>query len=150
MPSIGIVIRLFGSLCAVFVLSQFYRSAIAVIAPTLRDDARLSAETLGLVTGVGTSLPELAAALASARRKQPELALGNVLGSNIFNSLGVIGFAAVLGPGPLDLIGPVILAAMVGAAAVAGLFAYSGRRIDRLEGVLLLIGFVVFTVLAFL
>ena len=109
----------------------------------------LSVVALGLVTGVGTSLPELAAALASARRKQPELALGNVLGSNIFNSLGVIGFAAVLGPGPLDLIGPVILAAMVGAAVAAGLFAYTGRRIDRLEGLFLLIGFFVFTVLAF-
>jgi len=109
----------------------------------------LSVVALGLVTGVGTSLPELAAALASARRKQPEVALGNVLGSNIFNSLGVIGFAAVLGPGPLDLIGPVILAAMVAAAVVAGLFAYTGRRIDRLEGFLLLVGFFVFTILAF-
>ena len=109
----------------------------------------LSVVALGLVTGVGTSLPELAAALASARHKQPELALGNVLGSNIFNSLGVIGFAAVLGPGSLDSIGPILLAAMVVAAVVAGLFAYTGRRIDRLEGVFLLIGFVVFTVLAF-
>lgn len=109
----------------------------------------LSVVALGLLTGVGTSLPELAAALASARRKQPELALGNVLGSNIFNSLGVIGFAAVLGPGSLDSIGPILLAAMVVAAVVAGLFAYTGRRIDRFEGVFLLIGFVVFTVLAF-
>lgn len=109
----------------------------------------LSVVALGLVTGVGTSLPELAAALASARRKQPELALGNVLGSNIFNSLGVIGFAAVLGSGPLDSIGPILLAAMVVSAVVAGLFAYTGRRIDRLEGMILLTGFVVFTVLAF-
>lgn len=51
MPSIGVVIRLFGSLCAVFILSQFYRSAIAVIAPGLRDEADLSAEMLGLLTG---------------------------------------------------------------------------------------------------
>ncbi len=109
----------------------------------------LSVVALGLVTGVGTSLPELAAAVASARRKQAELALGNVLGSNIFNSLGVIGFAAVLGPGSLDSIEPILLAAMVAAAVVAGLFAYTGRRIDRLEGVFLLIGFVVFTVLVF-
>ncbi len=109
----------------------------------------LSVVALGLVTGVGTSLPELAAALASARRKQPELALGNALGSNIFNSLGVIGFAAVLGPGPLDSIGPILLAARVAAAVVAGLFAYTGRRLNRLEGMLLLTGFVVFTVLAF-
>ncbi len=51
MPPIGVVIRLFGSLCAVFILSQFYRSAIAVIAPGLRAEADLSAEMLGLLTG---------------------------------------------------------------------------------------------------
>jgi cation:H+ antiporter len=104
---------------------------------------------LGLVTGVGTSLPELAAAIAAARRQQSELAIGNVLGSNIFNSLGVIGFAAILGPGPLDLITPVFLAAMVLAAVVAGLFAYSGRRIQRVEGALLLAGCVAYAILAF-
>ena len=105
----------------------------------------LSVVVLGLVTGVGTSLPELAAAVAAARRQQSELAIGNVLGSNIFNSLGVIGFAAILGPGRLDLITPVLLAAMVLAAVVAGVFAYSGRRIQRVEGALLLAGFAVFT-----
>ena len=109
----------------------------------------LSVVVLGLVTGVGTSLPELAAAVAAARRQQSELAIGNVLGSNIFNSLGVIGFAAILGPGRLDLITPVLLAAMVLAAVVAGVFAYSGRRIQRVEGALLLAGFAVFAMLAF-
>ncbi|GMQ84688.1 MAG: calcium/sodium antiporter [Acidimicrobiia bacterium] len=109
----------------------------------------LSVVALGLVTGVGTSLPELAAALASARRRQPELALGNVLGSNIFNSLGVVGLVAVLGPGSLDAIGPILLAAMVAAAVVAGVFAYTGWSINRLEGAVLLVGFVVFTIVAF-
>jgi len=109
----------------------------------------LSVVFLGLVTGVGTSLPELAAAIAAARRKQSELAIGNVLGSNMFNSLGVIGFAAILGPGPLDFITPVFLVAMVLAAVVAGLFAYSGRRIQRVEGALLLAAFVAYALLAF-
>jgi cation:H+ antiporter len=109
----------------------------------------LSVAALGLVTGVGTSLPELAAAAAAARRKQPELALGNVLGSNIFNSLGVIGLAAVLGPGSLEGITRPFLAAMVGVALVAGLFAVTGRRIARIEGVVLLSLFVGYSVLVF-
>lgn len=110
----------------------------------------LSVVFLGLVTGVGTSLPELAAAIAAARRRQSELAIGNVLGSNIFNSLGVIGFAAILGPGPVELVTPAFLAAMVLAAVGAGVFAYSGRRIQRIEGALLLGAFVAYAVLVFL
>lgn len=109
----------------------------------------LSVVFLGLITGVGTSLPELAAAIAAARRRQPELAIGNVLGSNIFNSLGVIGFVAILGPGRLEAISPVFLVAMVAAAVIAGLFAYSGRRIQRLEGAVLLFGFIAYAILAF-
>ena len=115
----------------------------------LGEELGLSVVFLGLVTGVGTSLPELAAAVAAARRHQSEIAVGNVLGSNIFNSLGVIGFAAVLAPGVLDAITPVFIVAMLVAALLAGAFAFTGRRIQRLEGALLLIGFVVYTVLAF-
>lgn len=109
----------------------------------------LSVVFLGLITGVGTSLPELAAAVASARHRETELAIGNVLGSNLFNSLGVMGFAALVGGGPLTAFTPALLIFMVAAAAVAGLFAFTGRKIDRTEGILLLAGFVVYAVLAF-
>jgi cation:H+ antiporter len=104
---------------------------------------------LGLITGVGTSLPELAAGVAAARNREPELVLGNVLGSNIFNSLGVVGLAAVLGPGELLAITVPLLAIMVGAVFVAGLFALTGRRITRIEGGILLVAFVAFVVYAF-
>jgi cation:H+ antiporter len=104
---------------------------------------------LGFISGVGTSLPELAAAIASARQRQSELALGNVLGSNVFNSLGVVGFAALLSPGTLEEVTPVFLAVMVASAIVAGVFAYTGRRIQRTEGVLLLVAFAAYTVLAY-
>lgn len=71
--------------------------------------ARVLAEELGLAEGfigltlvaVGTSLPELAAAVTAARRGEDELVVGNLLGSNIFNSLAVGGLVALLGPGPL-------------------------------------------------
>ncbi|GAB4120095.1 MAG: calcium/sodium antiporter [Wenzhouxiangellaceae bacterium] len=59
----------------------------------------VSDEIIGLtVLAIGTSLPELAAALASAMKKEHELAIGNVLGSNMFNLLGVLGIAAVIAP----------------------------------------------------
>ena len=109
----------------------------------------LSAVFLGLITGVGTSLPELAAAISAARHKEPELVLGNVLGSNIFNSFGVVGLAAILGPGPLTEITVVPLALMVASALIAGVFAFSGQRISRNEGGILLAAFIAYAVYAF-
>jgi cation:H+ antiporter len=64
--------------------------------------------------------------------------LGNVLGSNVFNSLGVAGLAAILGPGKVDGVPTVLLGLMVLAAVFAGVFAYTSQRITRLEGVALL------------
>ena len=109
----------------------------------------LSTLFLGLITGVGTSLPELAAGIAAARNREPELVLGNVLGSNIFNSLGVVGLAAILGPGRLEAITIPLLAVMVAVVFVAGGLALTGRRITRAEGAILLTGFVAFAVYAF-
>jgi cation:H+ antiporter len=110
----------------------------------------LSAVFLGLITGVGTSLPELAAGIAAARHREPELVLGNVLGSNVFNSLGVIGLAAVVGPGSLTELTIPFLAIMVASAFLAGVFSMSGQRINRLEGAALLAFFALYAVYAFI
>jgi len=59
----------------------------------------VSDEIIGLtILAIGTSLPELAAALASAMKNEHELAVGNILGSNMFNLLGVLGIAATIAP----------------------------------------------------
>ena len=50
------------------------------------------------IIAVGTSLPELASAIAAARRKENEFVLGNIIGSNIFNTLAVVGLATLIGP----------------------------------------------------
>ena len=114
------------------------------------EELGLSATFLGFLTGVGTSLPELSAALAGARRRQSDLVLGNVLGSNIFNSLGVAGTAAILGPGPLEEVDVPIIALMLAACLLAGVFAYTGReRISRVEGLALLVFFFVYAALIF-
>jgi cation:H+ antiporter len=109
----------------------------------------LSAVVLGLITGVGTSLPELAAGISAARHREPELVLGNVLGSNVFNSLGVVGLATILGPGFTGGITVPLLAVMVGSALLAGIFAFTGQRVNRFEGAVLLAGFLAYAVLAF-
>lgn len=63
----------------------------------------ISDVVIGLtVVAIGTSLPELAVAIAAARKNEPDLVLGNVIGSNIFNMLGVVGIAGIIAPHRLD------------------------------------------------
>jgi cation:H+ antiporter len=105
---------------------------------SMGDRMGLSIVFMGLITGVGTSLPELSAALAGARRGASDLVLGNVLGSNVFNSLGVAGLAAILGPDVVEGVPTLLIGLMVLAAVFAGLFAYTAQRISRVEGAVLL------------
>ena len=100
-----------------------------------------------LVIGLGTSLPELAATIASALRGHTEIALGNVIGSNIFNVLGILGVTALLRP--IDV--PPVIAefdiwVMLAATAVLLVFARSGWRIGRREGAALMAGYVVYLI----
>ena len=98
----------------------------------------LSQTFLGLLLGVGTSLPELATVLAAARRRESDLVLGNVLGSNIFNSLAVAGAAGLVGPALLVDLGLWPITLMLIAVLIAGVFARTGEEISRREGVALL------------
>lgn len=112
------------------------------------EELGLSASFLGVMLGVGTSLPELATAIAAARRSAPDLVVGNVLGSNLFNSLAVAGTAAVAGPAVLTDLGTPELWMMVSAVIAAGVFMRTGK-LNRLEAVVLLVGFATFLALTF-
>ena len=102
----------------------------------------LSERVIGLtIVAVCTSLPELATSLIAAFRGQREIAVGNVIGSNVFNLLGVLGLTALLAPAPLS-VSPNALAfdlpVMLGVAALCLPVFYSGYRITRVEGLLFL------------
>lgn len=102
----------------------------------------LSERIIGLtIVAVSTSLPELATSLIAAFRGQREIAVGNVIGSNVFNLLGVLGLTALLAPSPLS-VSPNALAfdlpVMLGVAVLCLPVFYSGYRITRLEGLLFL------------
>lgn len=100
----------------------------------------VSRRVIGLtIVAIGTSLPELATTLIAARRNQPDIAIGNIVGSNIFNILSVTGIAALFEPlyvGPETLYGdgPIMLAAAVLAASLC----WKGRTIRRGHGLVLL------------
>jgi cation:H+ antiporter len=97
------------------------------------------------LVAVGTSLPELVTAVVAARKNEVDLIIGNLLGSNLFNSLAVGGAIAVLGPGPIEdkglrTVGVVVMVVVAVAAWVAMV---TLRRVHRLEAVGLLVAWVV-------
>jgi cation:H+ antiporter len=95
------------------------------------------------IVAIGTSLPELAAAVAGVLKKEHDIAIGNVIGSNMFNLLAVLGMPALIAPGRFD---PEVLtrdyALMIGLTLALFVMAcgFRGRpgRVNRIEGAILL------------
>lgn len=94
------------------------------------------------IIAVGTSLPELASSLAATRKGEHDIALGNVLGSNIFNTLAVVGIAGAIQPmavGPEVLTRDVLVMALLTLSLFVFCYGFRGPgRINRLEGGILL------------
>ncbi|HVL99240.1 MAG TPA: calcium/sodium antiporter [Egibacteraceae bacterium] len=108
---------------------------------------RVSEAVIGLtIVAVGTSLPELVTAIAAARRDESDLVVGNILGSNLFNSLPVAGVAGALATTTLGRTFLLSLGIMVVACGLAAVLLRSGRRLVRGEAALLLVGFVAATI----
>lgn len=100
------------------------------------------ANIIGLtVVAVGTSLPELASSLLAAVRAQGDIALGNVVGSNLFNLLGILGIVALIQPVGMGGVQLRDLVVMLAAALLLFAFLYSRRRLERWEGAVLLVGY---------
>jgi cation:H+ antiporter len=102
------------------------------------------------IVAIGTSLPELASSLMAVKKGEHDMAIGNVIGSNMFNTLTVVGIAGLISPMAVD---PEVLrrdvAVMAGLTLVLFAFAYGFRgrqgRINRIEGALLLSAFIAYT-----
>ena len=104
----------------------------------------ISETIIGLtIVAVGTSMPELVTSVMAAIRKQTEVAFGNIVGSNIYNILGIGGFTALIAP--TDVPQQIVRfdnLVMIGASILLVLFAYTGRRINRVEGAVLVAAYV--------
>jgi cation:H+ antiporter len=130
----GLAVTIFGA--------RFLVSGAVSIASGLG----VSEAIIGLtVVAVGTSLPELVTSVIAARKGQVEVALGNIIGSNIFNILGILGATALVKP----LVVPPEIAnldiwVMAVATVVLCLFAISGWKISRKEGAVLFAGYAVY------
>ncbi|WP_297811714.1 calcium/sodium antiporter [uncultured Methylophaga sp.] len=119
-------------------------------AVTIAQSLGVSDLIIGLtIVAVGTSLPELASSVIAARKGEHDIALGNIIGSNLFNTLAVVGIAGVIHP---MAVGPEVLSrdVLVMLALTVSLFVigYGFKkpgRINRLEGALLLMAYLAYT-----
>jgi cation:H+ antiporter len=99
----------------------------------------LSEAVIGLtIVAVGTSLPEFATSLVAAIKKEADIAVGNVVGSNIFNILGILGISAFITPLSSSGITGIDLGVMAGFALALWGFSASGHRITRIEGLIMM------------
>ncbi|WP_432254916.1 calcium/sodium antiporter [Limimaricola sp. AA108-03] len=115
-------------------------------ATTLARSFGISETVIGLtVVAIGTSLPELVTSVMAAIRKQADMAFGNIIGSNIYNILGIAGVTAMVSPGnvPTEILSFDNLVMIAASLAVVGL-AWTGLRISRREGALLLAGYAIY------
>jgi len=96
------------------------------------------------IVAVGTSLPELATSLLAAVKKESDIAVGNIVGSNIFNLVGILGVTAIVHPLQAAGISAVDLAVMAGFSVLLWPMAYYQQRITRPEGAMLLLGYLAY------
>ncbi len=142
LPQIGILI---GSVAALAGGAQLAVSGATSIA----QEFGVSDFVIGVtVIAIGTSLPELVTSIVAAIRREHDIAVANIVGSNIFNLLGVIGLTGLLVPLPVDAsLYRFEMIALALSSLVLIPLVWPGYRIGRLEGLALLIAFVAFTAL---
>ena len=128
-----------GLVVTVFAAKFLVQGAVAVAA-----DLGVSETVIGLtIVAIGTSMPELVTSVVAARRGQVDVALGNIIGSNIFNVLGILGATAMISPFavPSQIVAFDIWV-MVAATVALCTVAVTGWRITRGEGGALMISYV--------
>lgn len=136
------VLLVVAGLGVLVVASQLFVGGAVVLAKSWG----VTEAVIGLtVVAVGTSMPELATSLVAAVRGHGDVAIGNVVGSNIFNVLGILGIAALINPIDTSGLSRVDLATMVVAALAMLPAARSGGVISRLEGAVLLFAYFGYT-----
>ncbi|MBO5941909.1 MAG: calcium/sodium antiporter [Bacteroidales bacterium] len=143
------VLMILGGLGGLIIGGRFFVNSATAIAQYLNLSEKFIAIT---IMAAGTSLPELATCIVAARKGRNQMALGNVIGSNIANILLIVGGAALISPLSLASIAWVDFAVMMVASLVLLMSAYTIKRdrIDRREGLLFIVIEVAYMIWLFL
>ena len=106
----------------------------------------LSETVIGLtVVAIGTSLPELVTSVVAARKNQNDIAVGNVIGSNIFNILFILGFSAVISDLTTDFYAIIDSCVLIGIMLLTYIISVIGKKINRSSGIVMILIYIAYT-----
>lgn len=136
--STSIILMIAGLALLVWGANLFVQSVVAIAKLFNVSDA-----IIGLtIVAIGTSLPELITSIVASYKKETDIAIGNVVGSNIFNILGILGITAIISPISIEGISYIDLGIMLFTAIILLPLGKTGFSISRAEGAFLLIGYI--------
>lgn len=144
MPVWKSVLFIAGGLAGLVYGGQFFVSGASEIARSLG----ISESIIGLtLVAGGTSLPELATSVVAALKKNPEMAIGNVIGSNLFNIFFVLGCSATISPLNIQGITNLDLGVLIGSCVLLYIFGwfFKKRTITRVEGIVMIACYIGYT-----
>jgi cation:H+ antiporter len=144
MPVWKSVLFIAGGLAGLVYGGQFFVSGASEIARSLG----ISESIIGLtLVAGGTSLPELATSVVAALKKNPEMAIGNVIGSNLFNIFFVLGCSATISPLNIQGITNLDLGVLIGSCMLLYIFGwfFKKRTITRIEGIVMIACYIGYT-----
>lgn len=137
------IIYIVGGMAAIKFGGDFVVNSASDIALTFG----LSQNLVGLtIVAVGTSLPELVTSIVAARKNEVDMAVGNVIGSNIFNILFVLGIASAISPIQFIMENIIDLGVFLGVSVLTYIFALTKNRIEKMEGISMLVLYAVYLV----
>ncbi len=111
----------------------------------------MSETLVGLtIVAIGTSLPELVTSIVASRKGENGMAIGNAIGSNIFNLLLILGTSSTLHPIPITVASFFDIAILLGLSIVSYFFVCTGKRVNRIEGGAMVMAYAAYTVYAIL
>ena len=135
------IVYLLGGLLGLVLGSNLFVDSASSVAYALD----ISEGVVGLtVVAGGTSLPELATSVVAARKGQSAIAIGNVIGSNVFNILLILGLTATISPMEIEGITTIDMAVMLISVALVWMFSFTRYTVERWEGAVLVGGYLVY------
>ena len=139
-PLIAVGLVILGLACLIGGSNLFVESATKVA-----QELGVSEAVIGLtIVAGGTSLPELATSVVAARKGQSAIAIGNVIGSNVFNVLMIIGITGLVKPMQITGITPIDLSVMTAGMVILWLFSFTKFKVERWEGTVLTVIFLAY------
>ena len=140
------VIAIVGGVACIILGGNFVVDGASAIAMKFGMSETLVGMT---IVAIGTSLPELVTSMVAAKKGESDLALGNAIGSNIFNIVFILGFSALISPMTVDILAIIDTIAVIGVSALTLIFAATGKKINRAEGAIMVAAYAAYFVYMF-